>query len=97
MDIFKHVGGDCSNYGLSSKFDEVSIVDCFDKDAPDDAVVIVHDVCCGKPRIRAIPAKSEKVWTMFGGCFIYTCNGVVPNHGIAIPLHDRIEYNAIQD
>ena len=93
MSIYKHEGSDCSNYGLSSRHDEVMIVDGFDKDAPDNAVVIIEDVILNTPRIRAVPANKEKHWTMFGGCFIYTCNGVVPHSGIAIKLHDRIETN----
>lgn len=91
MDIFKWNRSDCSNFGISSKFDEVKIWTGFDADAPEDAVVIIEDICAGTPRIRAVPANKKDVWTMFGGCFIYTCNGVVPHSGKAIALHDRIE------
>lgn len=93
MWIYKNAKfGDCSNGGISSRFDAVEIWSDFDENAPDNAVVIIEDtVCGGKYRIRAVPANREKVWTMFGGCFIYTSNGVVPHSGIPIPLHDRIE------
>ena len=91
MNIYKHAGNTCSNGGLSSYNNEVMIVDGFDADAPDRAVVIKEDVCCGKYRIRAVPANKEGDWCMFGGSFIYTSNGCVPYSGIAIKLFDRIE------
>ena len=92
MDIYKNQGQSCSMpWGISENYDEVIIVDEFSKDAPQNAVVIIEDEIMGKYRIRAVPANSEKEWTMFGGCFIYTCNGVVPHYGEAIKLHDRIE------
>ena len=91
MNIYKPSYGDCSNQGISSKFNDVLIWSGFDPEAPDNAVVVIEDVIMGTPRIRAVPANKEKTWTMFGGCFIYTCNGVVPYSGVAIKLHDRIE------
>jgi hypothetical protein len=91
MGIFKERNCNYSNGGISSRHDDVIIVDAFDSKAADNAVVILEDKVCGKYRIRAVPANKEKVWTMFGGCFVYTSNGVVPHSGIAIPLHDRIE------
>jgi hypothetical protein len=92
MNIYKPNYGDCSNNGISARFDEVIIWDTYDTEAPDNAVLIIEDICCGKPRIRAIPANiNPNTWTMFGGTFIYTSNAVVPYHGIPIKLHDRIE------
>jgi hypothetical protein len=91
MNIFKNKLGDCSNSGISSRHDEVVIWPGFDKEAPDNAVVILEDICCGKRRIRAVPANKEDKWTMFGGCCIYTSNGCVPHSAEFIALHDRIE------
>jgi len=91
MNIYKHAGNTCSNGGLSSCNDEVMIVDCYDVTAPDNAVVIIEDICMNEPRIRAVPANKENDWCMFGGSFIYTSNGCVPYSGIAIKLFDRIE------
>ena len=93
MDIYKHNSQSCSNEGISAEYDEVLIVDKFDMLAPKNAVVIIEDKIVNNTisRIRAIPANKEKSWTMFGGCFIYTSNGIVPHSGIAIKLHDRIE------
>ena len=92
MDIFKHQGENCSAFGLSARHENVRIWKDFDAAAPDNAVVIIEDVICNRPRIRAVPANSKNIWTMFGGCFIHTSNGIVPHHGIAIALHDRIEH-----
>ena len=91
MDVYRPHYGDCSNGGISSEHDSVRVWGGFDKDAPRNAVVIIEDQVFGRPRIRAVPAWSEGTWTMFGGCAIYTCNGVVPHAGAFIPLHDRIE------
>ena len=87
MDIFKAHHGDCSNFGISSKFKEVQIWSEEDPEAPENAVVIRQD----ETRIYAVPANIDKRWSMFGGCFIYTSNGVVPHAGTAIKLHDRFE------
>jgi len=97
MNVYKNNGKDCSNGGISSLFDTVEIwnqpKDILDipPSCPDNAVYIVEDVCVGKCRIRAIPITLRNKSTMFGGCFIYTSNGVVPHHGEAIKLHDRVE------
>lgn len=91
MYIFKWKHGDCSNSGISSRHDEVKIWSHFDREAPDNAVVILEDICCGKRRIRAVPANKQDGLTMFGGCCIYTSNGIVPHSGEFIALHDRIE------
>ena len=93
MNIYKDQCGDCSNGGLSSDYEKVEIWPDYDRHAPRYAVVIVEDICCGEPRKRAIPANSEGKWSMFGGCFVFTCNGIVPHSGDAIKLHDRFEHN----
>ena len=93
MDIYKPAHGDCSNVWIYNLYDIVIVVDCYDKEAAGNAVIIVHDKIINGTvnRIRAIPANSEGKWPMFGGCFVYTSNGIVPNSGIPIPLHDRFE------
>lgn len=92
MDIFKHRGQDCSSRGISSNFDEVEIWPELDPAAPDNAVVIIEDECVGRYRIRAVPANEPKQrWSMYGGCAIYTSNGVVPHSNVFIKLHDRFE------
>ena len=91
MQIYKPKHGDCSNGGISNQFDVVKIWSGFDLNAPPNAVVIVEDKICGNYRIRAVPANKGDKWDMFGGCFVYTSNGVVPHHDTPIKLFDRFE------
>lgn len=93
MDIYKPAHGDCSNGGISHTHNEVVIVNIQSDHAPENAVIVIRDkILSGKvDRIRAIPARHRNKWSMFGGCFIYTSNGIVPNSGTPIPLHDRFE------
>ena len=92
MDIYKHKGESFSNGGISERYDEVRIWPHFDKDAPENAVVIVEDeVLKNEVRIRAVPANREGEWDMSGGCYIHTSNGAAPHYGKAIPLFDRYE------
>jgi len=91
MDIFKPHCGDCSNGGISYQYDEVLVWSEKDDGAPGNAVLIIEDVCCGEPRIRAIPARGCGEAASFGGCILYTSNGVVPHSGTPIKLFDRFE------
>lgn len=91
MEIFRWSLGDCSNHGISSRYNEVKIWSEYDVNAPDNAVVIIEDVIMNKPRIRAVPANKPGDRAMFGGTLIYTSNGVVPHFGIPIKLFDRFE------
>jgi hypothetical protein len=90
MNIYKHEGMDCSNGGISSVFDEVVIWSGFDVRAPENAVVIVEDICMGNYRIRACPARHSDRG-QFGGSFIFTCNAVVTYSNQCIKLFDRFE------
>ena len=91
--------GNSSNNGLSNRFDEVLIWDCDrDENAPENAVYIKERHLFGEVIPTAYPVSRTPngcVGGMFGGCFIYTCNGVVPFSGIAIKLHDRVETQAL--
>jgi len=92
MNIYKAKGrGNFSNGGISSRFDEVLVVDGFAEDAPENAVVLIERPSFGD--VIAVPARRQPgmVGPMFGGSFAYTSNGIVPHHGKAIPLHDRFE------
>jgi hypothetical protein len=97
MDIYKNNGESHSNYGLSSKFEYVRIIKA-DKsemaEIQDNDVIIDVSEVCGKPYTRAYDAKLflSGRRPMFGGCFVYTCNGIVPHSGEAIKLFDRIEH-----
>lgn len=82
-DIYKPISGSCSNFGISSKFNEVCVVNVAgpnyikpQQDRP--AVIIVKGNL--ENTVKAVPAQwneEEKRWEpqqkqwMFGGCFIY--------------------------
>lgn len=103
MDIYRRKGCNCSNEGISTRFDEVCVVDhSFAKNYPEklkdnDIVIVIRDCSVNSNfdgYLTAYPAKDWVAgkWQMFGGCFVYTCNGATnPFSGVAIPLHDRIE------
>jgi hypothetical protein len=95
IDIFKHEGENYSAGGISSQVDHVNIVTDLDPNdtVQENDVVLIETTVWGKPDIYAVPAKiyMRGDHSMFGGCFIYTSNGIVPHSGEAIRLHDRQE------
>ena len=90
----KHIGN-ASNNGISARFNEVVLWSCEeDENTPENAVYIKERHLFGEIIPTAYPVKRTPkgcVGGMWGGCFIYTSNGVVPYSGIAIKLHDRFE------
>lgn len=97
--VYRDMGPDCTNGGVSSKYDSGVItgddVDCkvFSPSVESPHYVIIKDtVCGGIPRVRAVPAdllESGK-WTMFGGNFLYTSDSRFPSDA-PIAIHDRVE------
>lgn len=86
---------DCSNGGLSSKFDKVTLVGLgmsgpFEPTDECPAVLLQRRIIGGKEYLSAIPLENKGLWNMFGGAFIYTSDSRFPND-YPIPLHDRIE------
>jgi len=99
--ILKDKKGDCSNFGISSKCDKVTIIDenvpaMYEptKEAP--AVKIVRRTIYGEQYIHAEPIEQtspkHRGW-MAGGCFIYSCDSRFRQGVNAYPvsLHDRQE------
>lgn len=89
--IYRPSGGDCSNGGLSSRVDQVTLVgpgipEIF---AATDAAPAVELGRSGGA-VNARPVGRDGTWWMFGGCFIYSSDGRFPSRG-PIPLHDRSE------
>lgn len=97
--------GDCTNNGLTSKFDSVVLYwnkeDLFQE--PDlsgvelepNALIVKADTICGdKTTIRAfLPNKPEGA-VMCGGNFVYTSDSRMPKIGdfsAPISVHDRVE------
>ena len=97
--VLKPAGGfpNCSNGGISSIYDEVTLVgggvpELFEatEDAP--AVMLCHRALprCDTMHMYAKPLALGNQWSMFGGCFIYTSDSRFPAE-YPIPLHDRVE------
>jgi hypothetical protein len=101
--IFKSNLGECSNSGVSARYDQVCIVNIEGPFEPDDnhpAVELVADRVEGIARI--VPVELVGRWAMMGGCYIATSDSrfsqavekLIGNkfYG-AVPLHDRVEQN----
>jgi len=98
--IYKPKHGDCSNGGLSSWADEVTLIDSkingpFEPTPSRPAVKIIRRTIRGQEYIHAEPMEDcpdNEIGYMMGGCFIYTSDSrmreVLP---YPIPLHDRSE------
>ena len=89
--------GDCSNGGISAKFDNVVLVgegipEVTTVTESDKAVVIDTITFGGKTYYHAKPKAlhDKKAWTMAGGAFIWTCDSRFP-FDYPLPLHDRVE------
>jgi len=100
--IYKSDGKDCSNGGLSSKAEKVTLIPSHDfpcipelfeasEEAP--AVAIVERNC-GGPYLTAYPVNADgdidSAGRMAGGCFISACDSRFPAN-YPVPLHDRKE------
>lgn len=90
--------GNCSNGGISSKYDSVVLIDA-DVDAPFEpsedspAVKITRRLIGGLEYIYAEPVErcpAGHVGYMAGGCYIITSDRRFP-FDYPIPLHDRTE------
>src|SRR6478752_1584015 len=103
LSIYKASHGDCSNGGLSGKFDHVLLVtgpDDKDYEAPN--AVVLDSIVRGSYRMVPVNGKDEKaIGWMAGGTYVggYESDGL-PFYG-AVALHDRQEsvalYNAMFD
>ncbi len=86
-----------SNNGISSKYDEVTIVDdkvpgIFEPRENSPAVKLVRRIIGGRPYIHAEPIeRPEGIGWMASGAFIESSDSRFPND-YPIPLHDRQEY-----
>lgn len=97
-EIYKPKWGDCSNNGLSSRFDDVYIV-CddgnytFDTDnPPENLCVMVKRELFDENADYIRPYKDSPKGTvgyMYGGCIVYTSDSRFRNR--PLKLHDRTE------
>jgi len=93
-------GSNCSNNGISSKFDRCILVgegvpEIFEPSEDTPAVMLRKKSVFGKEYIYASPyhpedPNNDKTWYMFGGQFVYTSDSRMPTKH-PLPLHDRTE------
>ena len=99
--------GDCSNGGISSRFDRVLIphpegpVEIDEgKPLPKNLCEVVRRTICGREYVHVQPhgTRASGRCAMNGGCFAYSCGGrfaeAVCNGGHPVALHDRFEEDA---
>lgn len=101
-EIYKHRGTDCSNDGLSSRWDDVLIL-CDDgfydvdlDNPPENLVVLDKRQLWGEDHYRILPFKDKPdgcVGYMFGGTYVASSDArFVRMCGTSVlPLHDRCE------
>lgn len=108
VDIFKSKGGDCSNGGISSKFNEVLIVcdegwiDIDESNPPENLCVVSKRVLWGENHWFVEPYKkcpSNMVGYMYGGCIIDSSDARWSriSEGRPLHLHDRCESQKLYD
>ncbi len=99
-EIFKCYFGDSSNNGISSKYEKVIVVsDPFEAGTIDiqetnlPIVQIKIDITYDQKRlIRAFPYATNSRSSMFGGCFVWSCDSRFRQaSNLPVPLHDRFE------
>ena len=108
VDILKHSGEDCSNHGVSSRVNETLL---FAEGISDNEIrriceeegvdyknalqIKTKKISFGTYK-HAVPVELKDRWTMFGGCFAYTCNAPFARMlgekiSVPIEIHDRFE------
>lgn len=106
VDVYRSKRGDCSNGGITSKFDELDLYSDINNfkeysEIPVDSLVLIKRVLFDKNCDYVIPYtyslfQSNKVISgngMFGGCFVYSSDSryrELCNN--PLPVHDRIEW-----
>ena len=99
--IYKHNGEDFSNGGVSSRFNEVCLVNVAGPSEPDDQhPACVLNVGRQEGTVRVFPLETVGKWAMAGGCYVGTSDSrfgeaieKLLGHRFygAVALHDRVE------
>ena len=101
VDIYKHKASDCSNGGISSKYDEILVI-CSDgfvevdeNNPPENLCKVVGRHLFGKTIYHVEPyAKASGLGWMAGGCYVGSSDSrfdrLFDGYG-ALSLHDRTE------
>lgn len=93
--VYKNNLGDCSNFGMSSKFEKLILVgdgipEIFEG-TEENSVKISHKNVSGEKYTYLEPiTKNPGQWNMFGGNFGYCSDSRFPAK-YPLPIHDRFE------
>lgn len=92
--------GDCTNGGISSRYDKLILIDRNNPDlgyvdvntnnAPENAVEICSINVLGKTYYNVKPVKRGGKWFMAGGNFLWSSDSRFPAD-YPLPIHDRTE------
>lgn len=99
--VLRRTGVDCTNNGVSSRFDEVLIpceggyVEVDEDDPPENLCYVARTMFCGELYVHLKPVGTLKKWSMAGGNFAYSCDSrfsyLIGNGGYPVAIHDRVE------
>ncbi len=109
LEIYKHKGDDCSNGGISSKYNEILLLN--DKgnyevdlnNPPENLCVLEKRELWGEPHWFVRPyadCPEGHVGWMYGGCIVDTCDGRMESPFMTsspLHLHDRSESQKMYD
>lgn len=99
VNIYKHKSGDCSNNGLSSKYNELLLIceegyiDVDENNPPENLVKLVTRNLFGKEYKHIEPvARPKGVGWMAGGTIVYSCDSRFREMSeYPLSFHDRCE------
>lgn len=94
VDVYRN-GPDCSNGGLSSKFDQFLLVgegvaEVFEESKDLPVLKLVTRFIGERVYKHVIPLTDEKIWFMSGGNFVFSHDSRFPCD-YPLSIHDRIE------
>lgn len=99
INIYKHKNRDCSNNGLSSRYNELLLIceegniDIDENNPPENLVKLVSRHLFGRDYLHIEPvAKPGGAGWMSGGCVVYSCDSRFRRMSeYPLSLHDRDE------
>lgn len=91
--VYRQRLGDCTNGGISSKFDSFILVgpgipEIFEAREEVPVLYLMKGSITGQPIAK--PSLDDKIWWMFGGNFVYTSDSRFPSEQ-PIKIFDRRE------
>ena len=103
LNIYKDRGGDCSNHGISEKFNDILLI-CdegyidVEGDEPNLCKLVVRNLFGNEYKHVEPVAKPKGVGWMAGGTIVYTCDSRFRRMSeYPLSLHDRCESQELYD